>query len=349
MPNYTFEDYKNAIKAKYEDEKKGKYSNNLNSPTTAKLRKLCVKRFDSNTKKDDLIIFESFFEFPFNKDKKNLYGDNELNKLTSVRRFFLGKTENPSEDTVEFSAILVDFQPRPFLEFIRFDNNGELEFKENTFKHSSTEAENKNSDREEKTYVPLPFITNDTSASNIKEQEITNNNEFVSNDAKPDFKLNETQFREPERPEIKKQRLIRKIKGIVFENFLKRLGKTVAVIVLIFCSIGGIIYFAFFKKHCMQWTGDHYEIVDCSSSVKSGFYEIIPLDESLLDFKKLKACDTTTCFKKNGEAFVWYGKTINGVDFFNDNGTGRHPENKAALRPITHYMFNKYLKGKQCE
>lgn len=123
MPSYTFEDYKNAIKAKYQEEKKRGFSNNLNSPTPANLRKLCITRFNANTKKEDLIIFESFFEFPFDKDKKNLYGDLELNKLTSVRRFFLGITEKATEDTVQFSAILVDFQPRPFFRFMERDDS----------------------------------------------------------------------------------------------------------------------------------------------------------------------------------------------------------------------------------
>lgn len=140
-----------------------------------------------------------------------------------------------------------------------------------------------------------------------------------------------------------------KAKEKIIYNFKNRLKKTAGVIILVFCLIATVIYFAFFKNHCMQWSDDHYEVVDCSTKDNGNFNVIIPLDESLLDFRKLKACDTTTCFMKNGEAFVWYGKTSEGVDFFNDNGNGKHPETKGALRPVTHYMFNKYLKGKPCQ
>ncbi|WP_427874825.1 hypothetical protein [Flavobacterium sp. MMS24-S5] len=117
MPTITFEDYKKAIKAKYEEEKNGEYSNNLNSPTSANLRNLCIKRFETNNSKDDLITFKSFFDFPFDRDNRNLYGEIELNKLTAVRRFLLNVTESPAEDTVQLAAILVDLQPRPFKEF----------------------------------------------------------------------------------------------------------------------------------------------------------------------------------------------------------------------------------------
>ncbi len=127
MSNFTFEDYRKAIKAKYEKEIEGDYSNNLSSPTTANLRNLCIKRFASNTNKDDLIIFESFFDFPFDKDKKNLFREDELNKLEAVKRFFLGKTEKPTEDTIQLAAVLVDLQPRPFNKFRKQIDDEDLE------------------------------------------------------------------------------------------------------------------------------------------------------------------------------------------------------------------------------
>ena len=93
----------------------------------------------------------------------------------------------------------------------------------------------------------------------------------------------------------------------------------------------------------MQWSGDHYETVDCelytNDPVKLN--SIKPLDKNLIDLKKIKVCDTTTFFK-NGEAIIWYAKTENGIDFFNTHG--RHPENDHALKPVTHYIVNKYVK-----
>ncbi|MFZ0597569.1 MAG: hypothetical protein WAM46_11370, partial [Flavobacterium sp.] len=95
---------------------------------------------------------------------------------------------------------------------------------------------------------------------------------------------------------------------------------------------------------CMQWSGDHYDIVDCNLKIegiiKSNKIEL--LDPTLVNLKKLKVCDTTTYFDKNGVAIIWYAKTANGVDFFNVHG--RHPENNSPLRPVTHYILNKYVK-----
>jgi hypothetical protein len=221
MPTYTFEDYKNAIKAQYEEEvRKGGYSNNLNSPTPANLRNLCLKRFNANTKKEDLIIFESFFEFAFDKSKRNLYGELELNKLTSVQRFLLGRTETPTEDTVQFSAILVDFQPRPFFEFMQQDANNEER------KQSSNPI------------VPHPLVTMPT----VKE-----------NGTKKDDEEDIEKGAPPPKPKS----ALEKIREKILANFRKKLLITAIVIAVVFLLI--ITLAAFLKKDCMIWVNDHYE------------------------------------------------------------------------------------------
>ncbi|MNT48252.1 hypothetical protein D3C72_1850220 [compost metagenome] len=105
-----------------------------------------------------------------------------------------------------------------------------------------------------------------------------------------------------------------------------------------------LIYLAFFQKQCMQWSSDHYEKVSCDLEVNGlGSFNVIePFDKTVFDLKKIKVCDTTPFFDKNGEAIVWYGKTANGIDFF--NGHGRHPENNSSLKPVTRYILNKYVK-----
>ncbi|ABQ07843.1 hypothetical protein [Flavobacterium johnsoniae] len=358
-------DYKEAIREKYRVEKnEGKYSDYLSNPSQAALRDLCWEIFNLEPTVDDLAVYRNFFKadfIPREVDTSQQYTD----KFKKVGAFFKAERETAKISTVELAAILVDFQPRPFNKFRKeidpqnlklieelrknkhykpeISSNGfidEVEIKKKTnLKTEETEKE--------KTYVPLPFIAKDSYGANIKEYEITQTSQSETNPTESN--CDETDKSKAQESKPKREKLFRRIRQILFENFLKRLGKTAAVIILIFCSIGGVVYFAFFKKHCMQWTGDHYEIVDCSSKITPGSCVIIPLDESLLDFRKLNACDTTTCFKKNGEAFVWYGKTANGVDFFNDNGNGRHPETNVSLRPVTNYMFNKYLKGKPCE
>ncbi len=54
-------------------------------------------------------------------------------------------------------------------------------------------------------------------------------------------------------------------------------------------------------KECVQWNKDHYEEVVCEGS-KIGFANVNPIlekQESVLDFKKIEVCDTTTFLRTN--------------------------------------------------
>ncbi|EJF99701.1 hypothetical protein [Flavobacterium sp. F52] len=312
MQTITFEDYKNAIKAKYEEEKNGEYSNNLNSPTAANLRNLCVKRFDTNNNQDDLIAFKSFFDFPFDRNKKNLFGEDELNKLEAVKRFFLGKTENPAEDTIQLAAILVDLQPRPFNEY-----------------RKQLSAEEKKLIDELRDTSPPP--KKDTSLNTFIDKIEDDDN----------LKIEEVEQTPSSESEIA---------PIPIATFVAT-GKPTksrmiiyAVVTAFSAGLAIMIYFAFFQKQCMQWSNDHYEKVSCDLEVNGlGSFNVVePFDKTVFDLKKIKVCDTTPFFNTNGEAIVWYGKTANGIDFF--NGHGRHPENNSPLRPVTRYILNKYVK-----
>ncbi|UWY28107.1 hypothetical protein N4T20_20590 [Flavobacterium sp. TR2] len=311
MSTITFEDYKNAIKAKYEEEKNGEYSHNLNSPTAANLRNLCIKRFNANTKKEDLLMFESFFEFPFDKNKKNLFGDDELNKLESVKRFFLGKTENPAEDTIQLAAILVDLQPRPFNEY-----------------RKQLSAEEKKLIDELRDTAPPP-------------------KKEVSLDVFADKIIDNANSKNDELEQIQSPAEMAPIPIATFVAAGEPIKSRIIRYSLVAAFSAGLaimIYLAFFQKQCMQWSGDHYEKVSCDLEVKGlGSFNVVePFDKTVFDLKKIKVCDTTAFFNKNGDAIVWYGKTANGIDFF--NGHGRHPESNSPLKPVTRYILNKYVK-----
>lgn len=311
MSTITFEDYKNAIKAKYEEEKNGEYSHNLNSPTAANLRNLCIKRFNANTKKEDLLMFESFFEFPFDKNKKNLFGDDELNKLESVKRFFLGKTENPAEDTIQLAAILVDLQPRPFNEY------------------------RKQLSVEEKKLIDE---LRDTAPPPKKE---------VSLDVFGDKIIDNANSKNDELEQIQSPAEMAPIPIATFVAAGEPIKSRIIRYSLVAAFSAGLaimIYLAFFQKQCMQWSGDHYEKVSCDLEVNGlGSFNVVePFDKTVFDLKKIKVCDTTPFFNKNGDAIVWYGKTASGIDFF--NGHGRHPESNSPLKPVTRYILNKYVK-----
>lgn len=65
MKKNTLEDYKEAIKVKYEEEKSGDYASFLINPSRAKLRDLCSILLTESSTTDDLRIFRNFFGFDF--------------------------------------------------------------------------------------------------------------------------------------------------------------------------------------------------------------------------------------------------------------------------------------------
>lgn len=95
---------------------------------------------------------------------------------------------------------------------------------------------------------------------------------------------------------------------------------------------------------CMQWQKNHYEVVDCTNENQQGLlkqYDIIPFDENQSKLIKIEVSDTTTFFK-NGNSLYWYCKVNGKPEFFNTHGV--HPETGKALKPVTDYIVNKYIK-----
>ncbi|WP_264564715.1 hypothetical protein [Flavobacterium sp. N3904] len=277
MEKNTLEDYKKAIKAKYEIEKRGVNSSVLMNPSRARLRSLCLEIFKSNRDQNDLNVFSSFFRFDFNPTNSGKLRV-QTDKFRPIETFFKGETNLADVEAVNLAAILVDFQPRPFL------------------KYSKSEG-----------CIPTE-----------KSEEVEKVQEIVG---EVGIYTNTTQF--------------------FNKSFYPKKYEKNILVLLLFVSLITTYYFAFQKKQCMQWSGDHFENVDCDLPNNSAKFKIIPLDKSLLPLKKVRVCDTTTFFK-NGEAIIWYAKTENGIDFFNTHG--RHPENEHALKPVTHYIVNKYVK-----
>ena len=63
----ALEEYKKAIRLKFEEEKGKEYSSFLIVPSRAKLRQLCIERLKHNNSIDDLKSFEIFLVFSLNR------------------------------------------------------------------------------------------------------------------------------------------------------------------------------------------------------------------------------------------------------------------------------------------
>ncbi|WP_366183609.1 hypothetical protein [Flavobacterium ovatum] len=286
MKKNTLEDYKKAIKVQYELEKYGNYSTFLFNPSRAKLRNLCFELFKDNSKKDDLMSFASFCGFEFSPTSFNKLKD-LTDKFRPIETFLKGETDLVDMEAVNITAILVGFEPRPYLKFSKAENH--------------LRSENQ--------------IESDGLVNNeIKNQE---KNVIEVLKAASSVELNGNRF----------------------------FYKQISIAVLITFVICGVGFFLLPKEKCMQWQNDHYEMVTCEEN-KVGvlnLYSKIPLDENMLNFRKIQVCDSTTFFKHN-KPIVWYCKKGNELEFYNN--PGYHPENDKPLKPITQYMINKYVMGK---
>lgn len=114
----------------------------------------------------------------------------------------------------------------------------------------------------------------------------------------------------------------------------------------LFVLMMGLIVWNFYdKSDCMVWNKDHYEEVPCEK-VSNTMTLLSPIvmrkEEGLIsNFKKIKACDTTSFFKM-GKPRIWYGKSFDGTyECF--TAPGLHPETGKTLRPITQYMIERHI------
>lgn len=327
MPNNTFEDYKKAVKNKYEIEKNGEHFVYLNNPTRAKLRNFCWELFQQqNRTQDDLSVFNSLLGLPFDINRKNKF-DEQIDKFRPIDNFFKGETDPANIDAVNLAAILVDFKARPFNKF-RIQSLYEDE--------TQTDTGNKSQkDQTDSSRILESFITKkerEKGKEKGTEDENEKGNEKVKGISVEVIQPKPIPLYGNSKPEKVTTKPPVNWKPVI-----------IGVAIILVLGLAGI-FFAFPNKECMQWSDDHYEIVDCDLKIQGigTFSNIEILDPTLVNLKKVKVCDTTTCFDKNGVAIIWYAKTANGIDFFNVHG--RHPENNSPLRPVTNYILNKYVK-----
>jgi hypothetical protein len=125
MKNNTLQQYKNAIRKKYETEKEGKYFDYLYQPSRGKLRDLCWLIFENNPTKDDLNVFSNLLGLDFDHSKKNKFKEKK-DKFRPIETFLKGETDPSNIDAINMAAILVDFHPRPFKKFYEISKTEEI-------------------------------------------------------------------------------------------------------------------------------------------------------------------------------------------------------------------------------
>ena len=340
MPNFTIEDYKEAIRAKYERDINNPLSDSLTSLSQAYLRDFCRQKFEGGLSEDDLRIFASFFGFEFNSTiTRNLFKEN-TDRFRPIGTFLKGQTDLSSREAVDLTAILVDFQHRPFR---KFREKGAI----NYLKHP------------EDSKIPEPFVVKyeeeikvreaeETPEVNSGEKKVEDNLLIETNtknviDLQSDLVKEEKsiiKFVEVSLPESTKSKGL-KLREKISDRFRRKVMITISGVIIVLCSIVTIIHFAFPSKGCMVWVNDHYEEKEKSDDGYCDAY----YDARYFDLRKIKVCDTTTFFK-DAKPIVWYFRSRDSIEFF--DRFAPYPYNRTKhLKPITRYMIDRYVKPRK--
>lgn len=303
-----FSEYKVQVLGMYKLKKKeGSLALNLMQPTPARLKRECLIAFE-RIKDEDLKTLSDFFG-----PRENLTAyvqaikRIETDKFRPLEGFLKGKVQNPDDKNIELLAWLINFPERPY----RFGVGAVR------VKSVSTEFEEANLVHQPLTELEKQGI----SGAGIQT--------ILANDIESPMVLDKTLpslFSKYKKPIL--------ITGIVL--ILGVIGFSIKQ-----TSIGNSLpEFLISGQPCMYWTGQQYAEIACDQQIPNA--TVIGLDQTRLDhFKKISILDSIS---ESDVGKVWYYKIKRDkVEFYSGGGT--HPEfPKKHLKPMTMYMYNKYVK-----
>ncbi|SFC96413.1 hypothetical protein [Flavobacterium phragmitis] len=354
MNNNTLENYyKKAVKNKYEEIKDGDNFIYLNHPTRAKLNKFCWEIFETNKMhSDDLVAVNSLLGLPFDINTKNKFRQ-QTNQFRPIETFFKGETDPEKIDVVDLAAILVDYQPRPFAKFRKQFDPDELklmdELRNTPFSNPKVSSENLIEEAKSGNYkndvelfneLTNASLLDETRSSNDLIDEVKNEKSIEPQDTFDIEEPEEIQNQDSEPTQDEEQR---PSSTPIDEKPKSDRWRYLGIAAIVLVGLGLITYFNLSKKECIQWSGDHYEEVSCDLKIQGigTFNSPEPYDERIINLRRIKVSDTTIFFK-NEKAIIWYAKVGDSIQYFNTHGM--HPETGRALRPITPYIINKYVR-----
>lgn len=347
----------------------------LSKPTTAKLKKECLRIYDKRYTPEDDDILSTFF----NVDKIGIDFRRIIAKATpgtfrALWNHLNDDSINTNERNSELLAWLIDFTPRPsfrYYQAIREGNKEEdkpvaeenpdgnstnnTQADSNKTDSDSTAEEHKietsNSDTSQETpdkpnsapTIPVVLVIN-TSESKASEgpEEVTNKEVALTTEQEKEtdtLKTSETDDKtsRPDSPIPPKPPLPFKLsKAIITVLLIALLGFSLYS----YLNYGAdMVYLpATTQEKCMHWTGNRYEPIACDAQTSTT--AIIGIDfQRLNHFKKINIPDKLT---KYDLGKVWYAKIYGKVEFYTDSGM--HPvETDRRLKPLTEYMLSKYV------
>ena len=314
MDKITFDDYKNAVRNQFEISKVEDPTGILLDPTPASFRDYCLMIYEKGLSASDESAFMRFFEV---EEKEHLRkGIEQFNtgKLKAAIEFFdQAKKNTQKKSAVELCAVLCNFKPRPYAQFIKLgEKSGSAQPPSvHTLEEISIDTEKREEER--KPPIQVLAIPDDAKANTLSTE--------------PQVNLKDNALDTPGKKEL----LVEKKTNRIWEKSKKYIA--ISLLVITTAIVAQVLNR---QPKCLTWSNDHYELVDCE-----GDYPIVPYREKLLEFKKITVSDTTTFFK-NGQPIVWYSKQNNDFAFF--NAAGENPITGKELRPISRYIIENHIR-----
>lgn len=119
MCKITFEEYKSAIKSKYQSYKLEDPTGILLNPSPAQLRNLCLMLFDNSLSINDENSLRVFLNVKEGEDLRRAIAKFEIAKFRPIISFLIGDKDSDNTARIELAAILVDFEKRPYNKFLK--------------------------------------------------------------------------------------------------------------------------------------------------------------------------------------------------------------------------------------
>lgn len=328
------EDYQEAVLAYYNKRKEEPdFPEVLRKPTTAKIKKLCLKFYNSRYTPEADDVFSMFFDV--DKLEANFFRlitKADVGDFRPLYNHLVGVTTTTEMKNSDLLAWLINFRYRPSYLYEKLLEEERLAKENLIIKEQTIEDISEPGDD--------IAIDNDPPKTNVEED--------IKEDDPPVQVIN--------LPDVEKEEQTNggnnTIQTFYDDDKVKPTAPfKKAIIVGIVCLIvaGGS---TLFWKHyniqiaknndpnakCMYWNDDHYERIACNETVDDA--TVTNVDEKkLANFKRIMIPDTLT---KYALGKVWYTKINGKHQFFTDSGT--HPvDTIKGLSPLTPYILYRYI------
>ncbi len=336
----TTETYQDDINAKYlHDKEQGSLRGNLHKPTPSSIRKVCLNIYDETKVQADVLIMKNFFSNGKGESLRQKINTYDLDSFRPIRNFLIGGTSSiKSHDTLELTALIVNFKPRPYNKYRQScsDENTNADEQQNSPKKEQQNGKSKKEEREKDTIIiaPIPYPLEGTEKTSNNSNHSDGDNSGGNED-------------------INRESIIQgggssmlKTPGKKKSETGKSVTTTVNIKIIVISSIillSAIIIIPLNKTKWMVWENGEY-IETKFDTDKYEFQQLKIYNRNrIVNFKQYKTvnCDTKF-FKVNGKPNMWYGKNAKGeLEYFTDYGD--HPETGKKLKKITEYMIKKYI------